>query len=271
MKNDLHSTAGTQKSNGTIRPMPLVISLLYFGVPALVLIIGFHIVMPALIQGGCTPFNAYFIGLGTPLALMLIASLVAYRHEGNAMKWDVFKNRFRLHPLSLKMWLLTSGTFIAIIIIYGISMQLNVLLLNTGIIPMPASLPAWLDTRNGMPSVTAMDQAFGGLSGNWPALLSFFVLLCLNIIGEEFWWRGYILPRQELAFGKWVWIIHGFLWAFFHAFKWWDILAILPLTLILPFLVWKLKNNTIGIVLHFLVNSLGLIAILAGIMDIAVE
>lgn len=118
--------------------------------------------------------------------------------------------------------------------------------------------------------MTAMDQAFGGLSGNWLALIAYVVFLCFNVIGEEFWWRGYILPRQELAFGKWAWIIHSLLWAFFHAFKWWDILGILPLTLMIPFLVWRFRNNTIGIVLHFLINGLGLIPILLGILGVAI-
>jgi membrane protease YdiL (CAAX protease family) len=269
MNNDFLSAEGTQQSYGTIQPMSIGISLLFFGVPALVFFVGFQVVMPALIKGGFTPFYAYFVALGVPLALMVVASLVAYRKEGNLMEWDAFKKRFRLHRLSLKMWLLTLGAFIVVFIICGILIQINVMLLNTGIIPMPTSLPAWLDTRGGMPSMSAMDIAFGGLLGNWLALFSYFVLLFFNIIGEEFWWRGYILPRQELVFGNWTWIFHGCLWTFFHAFKWWDILGILPLTLILPFLVWKFKNNTIGIVLHFLINGMGLIAILVGVLGVA--
>lgn len=269
MNIELPSNEETRQPNSTIKPMSLGISLLFFGVPALVFFFGFHVVMPALIKGGFTPFYAYFVGMGIPLALMVVASLVAYRKEGNLMAWDAFKKRFRLHRLSLKMWLLTIGAFIAIFILYGIAIKINVIVLNTGIIPMPSSLPAWLDTTGGIPSMTAMDQAFGGLSGNWLALFSYFIFLCFNVIGEEFWWRGYILPRQELAFGKWTWVFHGCLWTFFHAFKWWDFLGILPLTLLLPFLVWKFKNNTIGIVIHFLINGFGLIAILVGILGLA--
>ncbi len=26
----------------------------------------------------------------------------------------------------------------------------------------------------------------------------------INVVGEEFWWRGLILPRQQLAFGGWI-------------------------------------------------------------------
>jgi membrane protease YdiL (CAAX protease family) len=270
MNNDLLSSEEVQKPNPIIRPMSLGISLLFFGVPALVLFFGFHVVMPDLIRCGLAPFYAYFIGIGIPLAIMFVASLVAYRMEGNLMTRDALKKRFRLYRLSGKMWLLTIGAFAVIFILYGIAIRINAMLLNSGIIPMPSSLPAWLDTTGGMPGMTAMDQAFGGLSGNWLALIAYVVFLCFNVIGEEFWWRGYILPRQELAFGKWAWIIHGLLWAFFHAFKWWDILGILPLALMIPFLVWRFRNNTIGIVLHFLINGLGLIPILLGILGVAI-
>lgn len=66
------------------------------------------------------------------------------------------------------------------------------------------------------------------------------------------WWRGYVLPRQELAFGQHTWIVHGLLWIGFHAFKWWDLISLLPLCLGLSYLVSRLKNNTPGLVMHAL-------------------
>ncbi len=250
-----------------IQPLGLGGSVVLFAVPAALMFIGFHLLMPALISSGLAPFYAFAVALGIPLAMMLGASLIAYRKEGNAMTWQALQERFRLHRLSWKMWLLTLGTFVVIIVLYGIAVRLNSkLLLSTGIMPMPESLPAWLDTGSGPPDMAAMSEAFGGLAGNWLALIGYAVFLFINVIGEEFWWRGYILPRQELAFGKWLWVVHGLLWALFHVFKWWDVLALLPLTLILTFLVCRFKNTTIAIVLHFLVNGLGLLPILIGIL-----
>lgn len=260
------NTIKIHKENSNIKPMNFATSILYFGIPAIFMIIGFHVLMPALIKLGLIPFYAYFVGLGTPLALMIVASLVAFVKEGNMLTWKTLSERFRLYRLSGKMWLFTIAAFIGIIILYGVAIKLNMALINSNIIPMPESLPAWLDTSKEI-SLSAMDQAFGGLSGNIMALFAFLVFLFFNIIGEEFWWRGYILPRQELAFGKHVWYIHALMWAFFHAFKWWDILAIIPLTLILTFIVWKYKNNTIGIILHFLINGIGLIPIILGILS----
>jgi hypothetical protein len=33
----------------------------------------------------------------------------------------------------------------------------------------------------------------------WVAVYYTLVLVCANIAGEELWWRGYLLPRQELV------------------------------------------------------------------------
>jgi len=41
------------------------------------------------------------------------------------------------------------------------------------------------------------------LHGAWWILVYYaVVILVCNIGGEELWWRGYVLPRQELAFGR---------------------------------------------------------------------
>ena len=40
------------------------------------------------------------------------------------------------------------------------------------------------------------------LKGKWWIVLGYLGGLFFNIFGEEFWWRGYILPRQELVMGK---------------------------------------------------------------------
>jgi hypothetical protein len=57
------------------------------------------------------------------------------------------------------------------------------------------------------------------LAGAWWVVLYYIVwLVVLNIFGEELWWRGYVLPRQELFFGRATWIVHGIFWSAFHFF-----------------------------------------------------
>ena len=106
------------------------------------------------------------------------------------------------------------------------------------------------------------ELAGGAVKGNWTLVWVSFVTLFFNIFGEELWWRGYLLPRQELVHGSSTWIIHGVLWTMFHAFKYWELAAILPASLALSFVAYKRKNTWPGIFTHLTVNGLGPISIL---------
>lgn len=66
-----------------LRPMGWSLSLLYFGLPALALIIGFYVGMPWLERRGLTPYMAYMVSMGLPLLALLIAALIAYQLEGH--------------------------------------------------------------------------------------------------------------------------------------------------------------------------------------------
>ncbi len=96
----------------------------------------------------------------------------------------------------------------------------------------------------------------------WDQVLLTLVLLFFNIIGEEFWWRGYILPRQELAWGRWTWLVHGILWMLFHAFKYWDWLALLPGCLGIALMAQRRRNTVPGIIVHLIVNGSSAIGII---------
>jgi membrane protease YdiL (CAAX protease family) len=249
-----------------LHPMGWRLSLLYFGLPALLLVGGFHAVMPWLLGQGIAPFYAYFWGITPALALLLVASLVALRQEGYPLHWTAVAKRFRLHRMNGRAWLWTLVAFVGMMAGFGLIAPLEYWLVDAGALVVPAWLPPFLDPRLGAPGLDALDAAFGGLAGNWTALFAMVVLLFFNIVGEEFWWRGVILPRQEVAFGRRAWLVHGFLWAVFHVFKWWNVLALIPVTLILSYVVVRLRNTTVGLVLHFLFNGLILIPLTIAVM-----
>jgi membrane protease YdiL (CAAX protease family) len=89
----------------------------------------------------------------------------------------------------------------------------------------------------------------------------------LNILGEEFLWRGVMLPRQEVAFGKHAWLIHGFGWGLFHiAFGWQLLITLIPLIFIQSYIVQKTKNSWIGVIMHGALNGPSFIAICFGLI-----
>ena len=95
----------------------------------------------------------------------------------------------------------------------------------------------------------------------------FFGFWLLNIGGEEFFWRGVLLPRQEKTFEDKTWILHGTGWAIFHiAFGWQLLVMLLPLLYIEPYVVQKTQNTWTGVFLHGVINGPSFIAIALGII-----
>jgi len=96
------------------------------------------------------------------------------------------------------------------------------------------------------------------LQGNWWIVVYYAaVMLVCNIGGEELWWRGYVLPRQELAFGRSAWIVHGILWSAFHLFMQptlWDTTRMAITGLALSFVAQRTKNTWPGIIGHTVGN-----------------
>lgn len=245
----------------------------YFGMPALLLILGVHGVMPWFNEKFSTPdFYGYFVGVTVPLSGMLFASLFALRLEGRPLAWTTIRRRFRLRSMTRIEWLWTLMTVVVAYILAGLLTALNGALIARGLLSVPAWIPAFLAPAGvqmeGSSLLAIYDSAFGGLSGNWVAFFMYLMLLFFNIVGEEFWWRGYILPRQEIALGRWAWLVHGLLWWGFHAFKWWDLLPILPVTLLISYVAQRTQNMTPGIISHALFNGVALIPLLLAVSGV---
>lgn len=62
-------------------------------------------------------------------------------------------------------------------------------------------------------------------------------------------------------------MVHGVLWTLLHAFKWWQMLALLPGALALSFVAQRLQNTWPGIIVHFITNGMGMIGVLLVILD----
>ena len=250
-------------------PLRLLPSLLYFGLPALLFIAGFWVGMPWLIDLGMLPYYAYLWSLTVPLALLLLAALLWLKVEGRPINAATIKTRFRLRKMDGKAWL---GSLGALVVGNGLGLfavpPLTRVLINRGILPVPTTIPDFMSPVSLTDPAEAYDAAVGGLQGNWLPFVAMTIVLVFNILGEEFWWRGVVLPRQELAFGRWTWVVHGVMWAFFHVFKWWDVLNLLPISLSLSFVCSRLKNTTPGIVIHAVTNGVALIGLAAGILGL---
>jgi membrane protease YdiL (CAAX protease family) len=220
-----------------IKPMPLWQSLIFFGVPTLLAVLCQYFFWPFLMGIGVSEENAYHLQSLVVFVSLLIASLVAYVVEGNSLDWSSFRRRFRLFRLDIRGWKWTFG---------GLFTQILLSLVATVLASQVYNILKF----------TPPDVSPSGPMMNMP-LMSF--VLCMNIISEELWWRGYVLPRQEKQHGRYTWAIHGVLWALFHAFKWWAVPFMLFTTWIIPFITQRIGNTTPGIIIHLVINGLGIL------------
>lgn len=122
------------------------------------------------------------------------------------------------------------------------------------LVTLPAETLSFRESMNaGFPEVE--------LSGRWGVFLWLVLSLAvLNVGGEELLWRGIILPRQELVFGRWAWAVNGIFWNLFHTGRY-DTLSFMviyvPVTMILPYVAQRTRSTWPGIVMHLTFNTLG--------------
>jgi membrane protease YdiL (CAAX protease family) len=186
------------------------------------------------------------IGIFTPL---IILGILILKNEGFELNKETISSRLRFRRLNKSDLLWTLTGFITVAILSGLVMKLLVIIVGQ-FDPSPKFM------------------TFEPLSkGRYWLLLIWLPYWILNILGEEFIWRGVMLPRQELAFGKYTWIIHGFGWGLFHiAFGWKLLITLIPLIFIQSYVVQKTKNSWTGVILHGGLNGPSFIAICFGLI-----
>ena len=106
--------------------------------------------------------------------------------------------------------------------------------------------------------------------GAWNLFGIFFVLsLFSNFLGEEFLFRGVLLPKMQGMFGKWDWVANAVIFGFYHLHEPWAILDSVVTGLIFAFTGKRFRSNWFPIILHsgqsvfFLFLILGLVLGLA--------
>src|SRR5687767_1882529 len=249
----------------TLRPLGFGQALLYFGIPAAWFSLSLLGLLPWMIRRGVSQFVTFNVTFGVPLALMLLAAIIAYRLEGRPWSMPAFRERMRLERFDWRhlLWGLGIGAFYA----FGNPLLARVL--------QPLSrVPLYTapDEFNALRTAMVAGKEFLGIptAGAWWLLVWGTVLLIvLNIFGEELWWRGYILPRQEVANGRWAWVVNGVLWAAFHIFyhtTLYSLVSYIPGCCVLAYVAQRTRSTWPGVIGHIIANSAFLIFLFRGIV-----
>jgi membrane protease YdiL (CAAX protease family) len=286
-----------------MRPAPVLVALLFFASSSILFFFFLYLILPLLRKAGVSWFFSYNIALVLPMAILLLASFIGYRFEGLQLSWPSIRHRFRLQSMKTSVWLwaialsifMYGGRFSMVIaftfgvcacvieyrnskrdLFISVGGMTFFLIISWGIWQTEPFLGKII-LHDRPDSFLEFQQHFGPkdfmgipLSGQWWLIIYYtVVLLVFNIAGEELWWRGYILPRQELANGKIAWLIHGLLWASFHLFlqsTLYDLVRMFPTCCALSYVAQRSRNTWPGIIGHTFGNSPLLLQIIRGVL-----
>jgi uncharacterized protein len=188
------------------------------------------------------------------LIWLFVLSMIIVRREEGDLRWATVKRRLRLNTprdpktgeTRRRLWLWVIPFLIAITV-YEIALKPYVDDLWVSILPFFAE-PAGYSVAAVLESQEILDR----LVGAWWFLGLYVVNAVFNtILGEEFLFRGVLLPKMEGVFGKWSWVANGVLHGSYHAHQPWGILAsVISGVFLYAFPSWRFRSTWMGIIVH---------------------
>ena len=127
--------------------------------------------------------------------LVFLASLFAYRIDGHPITKHAFIERYRLHRMGMKDWGWTLAMVVVSVGFLAILSFTTDLLKSVSLFsPPPLYPPDLVDPANHLTKGVLFEMP---LLGKWWLLIVYLIGWFLNIAGEEFWYRGWMLPGKK--------------------------------------------------------------------------
>jgi membrane protease YdiL (CAAX protease family) len=169
---------------------------------------------------------ARVIVLTLGLICQFILSMAIVYHEEKNLSWSTIRQRFWLNKphdpktgeprKRLWLWLIPLSLLVPGFE-FGITPTLNKLWVS--IFPFLAEPPG-----HSFSELLASPETRVQLEGAWWFFGLFIVFAVFNtFLGEEFLFRGVLLPKMSGVFGKWDWLANGFLFGAYHLHQPWGI------------------------------------------------
>ena len=218
---------------------------------------------------GATLFALMTVGLIWEFVLSMI---IVWKEEGD-FRWATIKRRLRLNapqdPTTGKtrrrLWLWVIPFLIASII-YDLALTPSINKLSVSIFPflaMPASFPNFA-------LIFQSQEILNSLVGAWWFFGLIVVSNVFNPLGEDFLFRGVLLPKMEGVFGRWSWLANGVLFGLYHVHQPWTILQnIISGPLVLAFPSWRYRSTWMAISIHAAASVYALVIFLGLVLGLA--
>lgn len=194
------------------------------------------------------PGITYWLLMIAGMAWQFVVSLAIIYRELGTLRWSAIRQRTWLQtprdpgtdqPNPKLYWWLLVPLFFSALVNLGIASYLEA--------PM-----AWLFPALKEPSYAMTEQlASPEFQGQWWLLGVALVSFAFNyFLGEEFLFRGVLLPKMQGVFGKYDWVANAVLFGFYHLHKAWTIPTQIVGALAFSWPARRFRSNWMAIIVH---------------------
>ena len=215
-----------------------------------------YVVTPRLLPAITTPegeingYAMYLITLAGYLFEFLLAVFVL-RRDGQRFTWSALHSRLNLRWGGWKAW----GLFI---VVFVVGFAIAQLLVPTSTITAAAAPPPdWFPaSQNPLKEVNSLQDAIPGVlfKGNFLFLALMLLTDAMNIIGEDSYYRGVLIPKLHGLFRRWAWFAGGLVFTLKHVYVWWRVQEVLPLGIAGAFMFGPMGSLPFAMLAHFIGN-----------------
>jgi uncharacterized protein len=200
------------------------------------------------------------------MAWQFIVSLVIIYRELGTLRWSAIRQRTWLQtprdpgtdqPNPRLYWWLLPPLLFSALTGFALSEYLDA--------PM-----AWLFPALKMPAYADNSQLVSPqFAGQWRLLGIALVSFIFNyFLGEEFLFRGILLPRMRGVFGKYDWIANAVLFGFYHVHLAWNLPSIIVSNLAISWPARRFRSNWMAVIVHGAELLPALVIVLAVILGL---
>jgi membrane protease YdiL (CAAX protease family) len=187
------------------------------------------------------------------LIWLFVLSMIIVRREEGDLRWATVKRRLRLNaprePATgqprARLWLWVVPFLVAVAVVE--------LVLNTPLENAWVSVFPFLAEPEGYSfgAFFESQEILQRLEGAWWFFALFVISAVFNtILGEEFLFRGVLLPRMEGVFGRWSWVANGVLFGLYHVHQPWGIPNSVITGLLYTYPAYRYRSTWMAIILH---------------------
>jgi len=187
------------------------------------------------------------------LVWLFVLSMIIVRREEGDLSWATVKRRLRLNaprePATgeprARLWLWVVPFLVAVTVVE--------LVLGSTLENAWASVFPFLAEPAGysFDAIFESQEILAGLEGAWWFLAVFVIFAVFNtILGEEFLFRGVLLPKMEGVFGRGSWAANSLLFGLYHVHLPWVIPNAILTGLLYTFPAYRYRSTWMSIILH---------------------